>query len=88
MSIEDNKTLPCTSDLYCIMPPICTVARVPFVPAMLLRKYQGLGFRKAILSRGPVRLGNLGVYSNEDKILTTTEADNPAKIKLNRQLEE
>ena len=30
--------------IYCSTPPICTAVRLPFVPAILLRKYQGLGF--------------------------------------------
>ena len=35
-----------TSNLNCSTPPICTAVRLPCVPAMLLRKYQGWGFRK------------------------------------------
>ena len=31
-----------TSNLYCSTPPICTTVRLPFVPGILLRKYQGL----------------------------------------------
>ena len=39
----DKETLQYAPNLYCNTPPICTAVRLPFLPAILLRKYQGLG---------------------------------------------
>ena len=43
LSLEDRETPQYTSHLYCSMPPVCTAVRLPFVPALLLRKYRRLG---------------------------------------------
>ena len=43
LSSGERETPQCTSNLYCSTPPICTAARLPFVPVILLRKYQGSG---------------------------------------------
>ena len=43
LSLEEREPPQYTSNLYCSTPPICTAMRLPFVPAMLLRKYQWLG---------------------------------------------
>ena len=42
LSLEERETPQYTSNLCRNMPPICTVVRLPFVLAILLRKYQGL----------------------------------------------
>ena len=47
LSFEEREMPQYTFNLYCSTPPICTAVGLPFVPAMLLRKYQCLGFRKA-----------------------------------------
>ena len=46
LSFEERETPQHTSNLYCSAPPICTAVRLPFVSAILLRKYSGWGFRK------------------------------------------
>ena len=46
LSSGERETQQYTSNLYRSTPPICTAVRLPFVPAILLRKYHGLGFRK------------------------------------------
>ena len=46
LSLEERETPQYASHLYCSTPPICTAVRLPFVPALLLRKYQGWGVRK------------------------------------------
>ena len=43
LGFGERETSQYTSNLYCSTPPICTAARLPFVPGILLRKYQGLG---------------------------------------------
>ena len=41
-SFGERETPQYTSNLCCSRPPICTAARLPFAPAMLLRKYRFL----------------------------------------------
>ena len=43
LSFGERETPRSTSNLYGNTPPICTAVRLPSVPAILLRKYQGLG---------------------------------------------
>ena len=43
LSFGERETPQYTSNLCCSTPPIGTAVRFPFVPAILLRKYQGLG---------------------------------------------
>ena len=43
LNFGERETLQYTSNLYYSTPPICTTIRLPFVPAILLRKYQGHG---------------------------------------------
>ena len=45
-SFGERETPQYTSNFYCSTPPICTAAPLPYAPAILLRKYRGLGFRK------------------------------------------
>ena len=39
LSFGEIETPQYTFNLYCSTPPICTAVRLPFVPAILLRKY-------------------------------------------------
>ena len=50
LSLEARETPQYTSNFYCNMPPICTAVRLPFVPAILLRKYQWLGGTRKFVS--------------------------------------
>ena len=43
LSLAEREAPQYTSNFYCGTPPICTAVRLPFVPAILLRKYQWLG---------------------------------------------
>ena len=43
LSFGERETPQYTSNLYCSTSPICTAVRLPFVPGILLRKYQKVG---------------------------------------------
>ena len=71
-SFGDRETPQYTSNLYRSTPPICTAVRLPFVPAILLRKYQGLGVSESswdlsvywpldMLPTGPLNEGGGGM---------------------------